>query len=43
VEFFVVVIFGHRVIYYNDIGGGLNICRFEEYGKLNNGGSNQDD
>ncbi len=41
VEFFVVGIFGHRVVYYNDIEEGFNVCEFEKYGKFNGGGANQ--
>ena len=41
VEFFVVAIFGHRVIYYNDIEEGFNISEFEEYGRLKGSGANQ--
>lgn len=44
VEFYVIAIFGHKVIYYNDIEEGFNIAEFEEYGRLKaGGGANQND
>jgi hypothetical protein len=43
VEFFVIAVFGRRVIYYNDIEEGFNISEFDEYGKLKGGGANQND
>lgn len=43
VEFFVVAVFGKRVIYYDDFEGGFSISEFEEYGKLIGGSSNQND
>jgi len=43
VEFFVIAIFGDRVIYYDDIEEGFNISEYKEYGKLISGGANQND
>jgi hypothetical protein len=44
VEFYVIALFGHKVIYYNDIEEGFNIAEFKEYGRLEgDGGANQND
>lgn len=43
VEFFVVAIFGHKVIYYHDFEEGFNISEYKEYGKLLSPGANQND
>lgn len=40
-EFWVVAIFGHRVVYYNDIEEGFDLSEFKEYGLISNGGANQ--
>jgi hypothetical protein len=43
VEFYVIAIFGRRVIYYNDIEEGFNLSEFDEYGWIRGGGANQND
>jgi hypothetical protein len=41
--FWVVAIFGKKVIWYNDIEEGFNISDYKDYGIINNYYSNQDE